>query len=356
MNKFWNRLSVKLLFAIAVSFLLTLVSLSLFSNLLVRYIIVEPIEEMSILQYNLLIFITFTITILLFIVCFWLLIRKKIAYLNSITEGVQSIANGNLGYAIEVKGKDELSDLGKNINRMSKELQTKFLHEREIERTKNDLITSISHDLRTPLTSIIGYIELLRHRERLSDFDLSTYIETIHAKSQNLKHLIDELFTYNKLTSPDIQIKIDEVDLTSVIDQFVGEYIPILETEGLQVEKTIYEETLPVRMDVEKMIRVFDNLMTNASKYSIKPSTIKICLKPKENRVLFSISNQVIEAPAQDLDKLFDRFYRADQARKEDGGTGLGLAIAKRIVELHGGSIGAAYDGGWMTFTVEIPY
>ncbi|MFF2286407.1 ATP-binding protein [Peribacillus butanolivorans] len=282
-----------------------------------------------------------------------IMIRIKIKYLHLITQSVQIIANGKLGSTIEIKGNDELSQLAENINYMSKELENKFKHERQIENANHELITNISHDLRTPLTSIIGYVDLLRKKEYRDDEQLDDYLETIYSKSQNFKELINELFGYTKLTSPDLKLNFTEVELGGLSEQIVGEYMPILEKEGLDIQKSITKEDILISMDVEKIVRVYDNLLMNVIKYSMKPSIIKINLHMVGIKAILSVSNQVKNLPVQDVNKLFERFYRGDKERKEDGGAGIGLAISRRIIELHGGTIEADYKEGWLTFTIE---
>ncbi|MGE7924262.1 histidine kinase dimerization/phospho-acceptor domain-containing protein [Viridibacillus arvi] len=339
-----KKLSVQLLTAIAISFIFSTLILG---NIL---IFVKIPNYIGMTLYNL---FSLSAVILSFIISLLVLISGKIRYLQHITDSVQNIANGKLGHTIEIKGNDELSQLAKNINYMSKELESKFEHEREIESAKNELITNISHDLRTPLTSIIGYVDLLRKNEYKDEEQLYDYLETIYSKSQNFSQLINELFEYTKLTSPDLKLNFTEVELGGLLEQVIGEYMPILEKEGLDIQKSITEEDIYVSMDVEKMIRVYDNLLMNAIKYSMKPSLIKIHLQIVGIKAVFTISNQTENLQVQDVSKLFEFFYRGDKSRKEDGGSGIGLAITKRIIELHGGTIEADYKEGWLTFTIE---
>ncbi|MFK4308890.1 signal transduction histidine kinase [Bacillus sp. RC242] len=268
---------------------------------------------------------------------------------------MNDIANGKLGLTIGIEGKDELTHLAQNINYMSKELENTFEQERQLERTKNELITNVSHDLRTPLTSIIGYVDLLKRGQYDSKAQLQEYLETTYLKSQRLKYLIDELFEYTRLSDIDAKLNINEVDLSGLLEQIVGEYIPIFEKAGLSVQKSITEETIPIFMDVEKMVRVYENLFMNAIKYSMKPSELSICLELIGNKAILKVSNKVEKPPVSDPNKLFERFFRGDKARKDDQGNGLGLAISKKIVELHNGNIHAEYKVGWMSFIVEHP-
>ncbi|RJS60021.1 two-component sensor histidine kinase [Bacillus sp. PK3_68] len=217
------------------------------------------------------------------------------------------------------------------------------------------MITNVSHDLRTPLTSIIGYLDLLKKEQYVSKAQFQEYVETIYSKSQRLKHLIDELFEYTHLSSPDVTLNLNEVDLSGLLEQVVGEYMPIFEKEQLSVQKSITEENIPILMDIEKMVRVYDNLFMNAIKYSRKPSELLISLELKADKAILKVSNKVENLPVNEANKLFERFFRGDKARKDNQGTGLGLAISKRIVELHHGIIRAEYREGWLSFIVEQP-
>ncbi|HDX9610440.1 TPA: HAMP domain-containing histidine kinase [Bacillus toyonensis] len=328
--------------------------------LLLRYILI-PLEinhhfkNFSSFHYKLLTFFVFALGIFLFTIIFLILVRKKIVYLKLISDNVNDIANGKLGLTIGIEGKDELTQLAQNINYMSKELEDTFEQERRLERTKNELITNVSHDLRTPLTSIIGYIDLLKRGQYNSNTQLQEYLETTYSKSQRLKYLIDELFEYTRLSGIDAKLNLNEVDLSGLLEQIVGEYIPIFEKESLIVQKSITQETIPISIDVEKMVRVYENLFMNAIKYSMKPSELSVCLELIGNKAILKVSNKVEKPPVSDPNKLFERFFRGDKARKDDQGNGLGLAISKRIVELHHGNIHAEYKDGWMSFIVEHP-
>ncbi len=283
------------------------------------------------------------------------MIRKKLLYLKMITENVNDIANGKLGLTIEMKGKDELSQLAQNINSMSKELANKFEYERQLDKAKNELITNVSHDLRSPLTSIIGYLDLLKKGQYTGERQLKEYLETSYSNSKRLESLINQLFEYTRLSSPDVKLNFNEVDLTGLIEQLIGEYVPIFEKENLTIVNALPDEEIPVTLDVEKMVRVYENLVMNAIKYSIKPSEIHIDLEKHSSIAILKVSNRVEAPPLDDLNKLFERFFVGDKARKNNQGTGLGLAISKRIVELHGGAIQAEFKEGWITFIVEHP-
>ncbi|MFJ5763744.1 sensor histidine kinase [Lysinibacillus sp. NPDC093210] len=354
--KFSNKLSIQLLVMIVISLFGAIFFMSIISRPILSFIsmIINP-NEFSILQASVAFILWFSLAIITFVVIFILLVRKKIMYLKLISDTVQHIASGKLGQTIDIKGKDELSQLAQNINYMSKELENKFIHERQLEKEKNELITNISHDLRTPLTSIIGYLNLIKVGQYKNEGQLHEYFETIYSKSQRLKHLIDELFEFTRLSGTDAMLNMSNVDLASLLQQIVGEYIPIFEEQQLSVKNSITEEDIPVLIDIEKIVRVYENLLINAIKYSQKPSMIQVSLKAESNTAVLKVSNKMENPPMDDVNKMFDRFFRGDKARIDAQGTGLGLSISKRIIELHNGDIGAEYKERWITFIVELP-
>lgn len=353
--KLKNRLSFQLLGAIALSLLVSMIVFLVVARFITYFLEKQDPDHLSIpVYYSLAIFI-FLVLIFTFIATFVILIRKKLRYLKLVTKSIQEIANGEMGLIIELRGKDELAQLAENINYMSKELNNKFEKERQLEQEKNELITNVSHDLRTPLTSIIGYLDLLTRGHYSSQQELQEYLDITYQKSHRLKMLIDELFEYTRLSDQDYKLNKSVMDIGDLLAQIVGEYIPIIEKEQLTVRKSIEDTTFPILMDAERLVRVYDNLISNAIKYSDKPSEITISLQKSGHHAFFQIINTVKTPPSQDTSKLFDRFYMGDKARMSKSGTGLGLAISKKIVELHYGKITADYQNHTMIFKVELP-
>lgn len=356
-NRIKNSLFVKLLVAVTISFFASFVVSIVLSRIILHLYNTQylTIEEIGVTSYNVIVFLLFTFVILSFIVTFLVIIRNKIIYIKRITESINEIANGRLGLTIEMKGNDELSGLAENVNSMSKELANKFEYERQLEMAKNELITNVSHDLRSPLTSIIGYLDLLKKGQYSDENQLKEYLETSYSNSKRLESLINELFEYTRLSSPDVMLDFSEVDLAGLLEQLIGEYVPTFEKEKLTIVKSIPDEEIPIKMDVEKLVRVYENLLVNIIKYSLKPSEVYVDLDIHGYVAVLKVSNRVEAPPVDNINKLFERFYIGDKARKNNQGTGLGLAISKRIVELHGGAIRAEYEEGWITFIVEQP-
>lgn len=349
-----SKISIKLLFVTVLCLFLALSACYLFTDfIIIRY---ELNREENI---NALVTLISAIGISVYISSYLLIVNRKIKYIKYIAARVKKISNKELGSSIEIRGNDELAELCTSINDMSKELKYRREKEKEIEDAKNELITNVSHDLRTPLTSIIGYVDLLRRKEYKNEDQLGQYIDVIYHKSQDLQTLINELFEYTKLTTPGIKINRSRVELGGLLEQLVGEYTPIFGKEGLTIKRDIPAQDIYVEVDIEKIVRVFENILMNAMKYSTGPSDIYVKLKyarlyEQMNAVVVSISNRTDKIRMENLDMLFEKFYRADTARKDSDGAGLGLAIAKKIVELHEGKIWAEYKDGFISFIVEL--
>ncbi|WP_421085632.1 ATP-binding protein (plasmid) [Priestia sp. MF3] len=307
-------------------------------------------------QYNRQIYIAFGCSVLIFILLFILCMHPITRYIKQIELGIRRIVKKDWTYSIPVKGRNELSSLATNINWMTEQLRQRFEREREVEQAKNELMTNLSHDLRTPLTSIIGYLRLVKDQQYNNEQERQQYVDTTYSISLKFKNLVDELFEYTKLSLADVETHFQQVDLNGVLYQLVGEYTPILENQGLRVHLTLPDESTLVSVDVEKMVRVFDNLLSNAEKYSYQSSDVKIMLQKSEDHVIVSISNKTDYIEPEELDKLFERFYRIDKARSSTvSGSGIGLAIAKRIVDLHEGEIWAESEGNKIKIYVTLP-
>ncbi|ACD53444.1 histidine kinase [Clostridium botulinum] len=293
--------------------------------------------------------------IAIFLITFVSLVNRKVKYIKFLTKEVKVIKDEGFGKTIKVKGKDELSELCQSINDMSLELRKKIDNEKIIEKNKNELITSVSHDLRTPLTSIIGYVDLLKKNEFNDKEKFDNYIEVIDERTKSLNRLINELFEYTKLTSHDIKLNYSRLEIVSLIEQMVGEYTPIFNKENLEVVKDITDKDIFINADIEKIVRVLENILTNAIKYSVKNSKVLIKLFEENDYVVVSVLNKAKDITENDLKNIFERFYKVDKSRKEQDSTGLGLSIVKRIVELHNGEIDVNLNEEIIEFKISLP-
>ncbi|UUZ84112.1 HAMP domain-containing protein [Paenibacillus sp. P26] len=290
-----------------------------------------------------------------FILLFYYLTQRKMRYIEELAGSLRIIATGNLEYRVLERSQDELGSLARDMNLMTRELQQKIEEERRSERLKNELITNVSHDLRTPLTLIMGYLRSLHDKNYETPEQAASYIGIAYSKSEKLKSLIDDLFEYTKLSNQDVPLHKSGVAINEVLEQLVEEYVTIGEEQQVTLIRSIPQEKLIVSIDVDKMIRVFENLLGNAVKYSPKPGVISVGMARERGQVIVRISNKADALTREELSQLFDRFYRVDSARTSDtGGSGLGLAIAKSIVESHGGRIWAESENGEIHFYVQL--
>ena len=296
--------------------------------------------------------------ILLFSVLFYLLQRRPLRYIDRLVGGVREIAKGNLDTRIEVNGDDEFTEMAANINHMTEELRQLLQIEREAEQSKTDLITNIAHDLKTPLTSIIGYLELLSGgKVSLSPEMQQKYLAIACNKSRRLEQLITDLFDFTKLSYGKITMKVSYVDIVKLLSQLLEESYPNFVEKGLSYELKSNVPALEIAADGTLLARLFENLIGNAIKYGAdgKRVTVRINAEEENDAVEIRVINYGYIIPEKDLPYIFNKFYRVDQARStQTGGTGLGLAIAKDIATMHGGSIAVSSDLSGTVFTVRL--
>ena len=300
-------------------------------------------------------FFALVLSVLAFISAFIVITNRKIKYLDDIAKGVKVVAGGDLSYRIEEKGKDEITGLAVNINSMAKEIERRIQSERMAEKTKGDLITNVSHDLRTPLTSVMGYIGLVKESKYEDENMMKEYLNIAFNKSNQLKELIEDLFEYTKLNNNGISIQKEKVNLIDFLSQIIEEYMPVFDENSLTVVKKFIDDKTEVNIDTGKMVRVFENLFSNAVKYSFKPGEVVVSSYENKGYVNIVIRNRGEGIEKEKVDKLFDRFYRVDEARNSNvKGSGLGLAICKNIIELHEGKIWAESVGNDISFFIKL--
>ena len=300
-------------------------------------------------------FLALVLAVIMFISMFIIVTNKKMKYIEEIASGVRIISNGDLSYRIEEKGKDEIKKLAENINNMASEIESRIDGERRAEKTKSELITNVSHDLRTPLTSVMGYIGLIKEGKYEDENMMKEYLNIAFNKSNQLKELIEDLFEYTKLNNKGIALERTKVNIVEFLSQIIEEYIPVFEENEIEVVKKFVDEKCMVEIDAGKMVRVFENLFSNAIKYSFKPGNVIVSSDENNGFVNIAIKNRGENIPQEKVERLFDRFYRVDEARNSNTkGSGLGLAISKNIIELHNGSIWAECDGNDVSFFIKL--
>ena len=293
--------------------------------------------------------------ILLFSVTFMILQEPYIRYISRISEAVQIISEGDLNTVIDVIGDDEFSSMAANLNHMAADIKKLMEKERESERTKNELITNVAHDLRTPLTSIIGYLELLAGNQQVPADMQHKYIEIAYGKSRRLQKLIEDLFGFTKLNCGKIAMHVGQIDIVKLLGQLVEEGYPNFVEKGLSYDLQSNVPAKIINADGILLARLFDNLIGNAIKYGADGKRVLVKIHAEGETVTVSVTNYGYVIPADELPLIFNKFYRVEQSRSSStGGTGLGLAIAKEIVDMHGGTISVASDLNGTVFTVKL--
>lgn len=269
---------------------------------------------------------------------------RKIIYLDKIMEGVKDVAEGKLNAPIKEKGNGQLAELAHNINNIKEGLRKSLENEMKSESMKTELITNVSHDLKTPLTSIINYIELLK-REDIKPETAKDYVSILDKKSQRLKVLIEDLFEASKAASGAMELNITKLDIGELLRQAVGENNERFEDKNLEVKLNIPQEKIFVNGDGKRLYRVFENLISNSVNYSLSNTRVYIDMKREEDgEVNITVKNISAYELNFDTNEITSRFKRGDASRTTEG-SGLGLAIAKSIIELHGGEFNIAIDG-----------
>ncbi|MFB8372766.1 sensor histidine kinase [Paenibacillus taichungensis] len=294
--------------------------------------------------------------ILSFVLFFFLFTRRVMLVLDEITAGIQEVAKGELSHRIEVKTSDEFGVVAASINQMAEQLQLSLQEERSAVAAKNDLITGISHDLRTPLTSILGFLEYIEKDRYQDEIEMRYYVSIAYEKSLTLRKLIDDLFEYTRVSGGSLPLSLTSLNLNPFLMQLAEEFSPMLEEAGMTYKIIGGQEPLWIQAAPGELVRAYENLFSNAIRYGAQGKVMEIALSLEGEEAVVRISNYGEPIPAQDLPHLFDRFYRVDKSRSRDtGGTGLGLAIAKSMIELHHGSIAAYSEQGRTDFVTRFP-
>ncbi len=290
--------------------------------------------------------------IVLLLLFSYLALSKFAKYLNQISKAVETVFQESEGI---VSLPSELKPLEIQLNTIKDTLKQRKVQAKESEQQKNDLVVYLAHDLKTPLTSVIGYLNLLHDAQEISPQLQEKYLDITIQKAQRLEELINEFFDITRINLQDMDLKHNKLNLSMMLQQVADEFYPLFESKHLTLRTQIQPGVI-IYGDGDKLARVFDNLLKNAINYSYQDSEIFISLVQRAQEVELIFSNQGDQIPETSLNNIFDKFYRVDNARPSStGGAGLGLAIAKRIVEQHGGRITAKSNQECTSFIVLIP-
>ncbi|MGX6962722.1 sensor histidine kinase [Vagococcus xieshaowenii] len=299
----------------------------------------------------------FLLAIMDIIVLAWRLIRRyHQMQLRHIIKELHFIAEGNYDHRIPFKLNGDLGRIINNVNQLVNNTVTAMEEERRIEQSKDELITNISHDIRTPLTSIIGYLGLIEEGRYKSNEELLHYTHTAFKKSKQMKNLVDDLFEYTKVRQTNTKLNLIQFDLYQLLEQLAVDFELEAANKNMTLDVICHPIPFMMKGDTEKLVRVFDNLITNALKYGSDGNAIILSAEKTEEHALITIKNNGENIPEDAIESIFERFYRVDPSRsQETGGTGLGLAIAHSIISLHHGEISVKSENGWTSFVIRLP-
>lgn len=272
-------------------------------------------------------------------------------YLDLVNEGIDAL----LSEEREIRFPPEMKATEQQLREVQTELKKRALDVRLAEQRKNDLIVYLAHDIRTPLTSVIGYLNLLEEAQDMPREQMAKYVGIALDKAYRLEKMIDEFFEITRYHLQQIAIVSKTTDLYYMLVQLADEITPMLSAGGNTLRLDA-DENLTVYGDPDKLARVFLNILKNAVAYSFPHTEILVSAEKVEKSVVISFTNRGKTIPAEKLNGIFEKFSRLDEARSSNtGGAGLGLAIAKEIVMLHGGTIEAASEKDSVTITVTLP-
>ena len=277
---------------------------------------------------------------------------KKLAYLSYIMEGTERIKGGDIHYKLDIIGDDNFSNLAENINNIGEGLDKAIYNQLKSERLKSELITNVSHDLKTPLTSIINYIELIKKEEDIKPEHIKDYVNVLDSKSKRLKVLIEDLFEASKASSGNLELNMEKIDITQLLRQAIGEMEEKLSKANLDLKLRVPEEKTYIMADGKKLYRVLENLLSNISKYSLDNTRVYIDIIEEDDKVKLTMKNISSYELNFDPEEIMERFKRADESRNTEG-SGLGLAIARDLVNAQGGRFEIDIDGDLFKSVVE---
>ncbi|MFD2046601.1 sensor histidine kinase [Ornithinibacillus salinisoli] len=287
-----------------------------------------------------------------FILIFLLHWKKTLRYIDTVVEASNELVetNDNL-----IHLPVELKQVEDQMNQVKQEAIRNARFAKEAEQRKSDLIVYLAHDLKTPLTSVIGYLTLLRDEKEISEKLREKYLSISLEKAERLEDLINEFFEITRFNLSQLSLDQSRVNLTRMLEQITYEFQPMLATKNLECSLQM-EPNIEIKCDVNKMERVFDNLIRNAINYSFENCTVKIVAEKKDDGVVVHFENRGNTISQEKQSRIFEQFYRLDVSRGTNtGGAGLGLAIAKEIVEKHQGSITVFSENETIRFTVFLP-
>ena len=342
----FGNLLIALIISIVVYFILALFFETTLSELVAR------------LNYDLYSWIVYNRDIVVYVYILIVLAVVIYRFISKYVEGMDEVYK-SLDLVLKedsetIKLPSEVNEFSDKLNDIKYDYILSKKNAKEAEDKKNDLIMYMAHDLKTPLTSIIGYLTLLTDEKEIPRNLQEKYIKIALDKSLRVEELTNEFFDITRYNLSSMPINKQDINLTYLLEQLVDECFPMLEEKHLKCNLNAKEKVMYLG-DGDKLARAFGNLLKNAINYSFENTTIEINLKEENNNILISFKNKGEKIPEYKLDKIFEKFYRGDSSRTSStGGAGLGLAITKEIIELHGGSIGGKNDDEYIEFNITL--
>lgn len=300
--------------------------------------------------------VTVIATICFFIIYFLLFIKRIVKDMTYISDRIIDIADGKSDEKIIIERQDEIGEIAGRINEMTEQINQLITSERDALQSNKNLIACVAHDLRTPITSVKGYLDLALDTKHYDLEQRQKYVRIAQTKANRLEYLIHDLFNYTKLTSGEITLHRSKIDLVQLVEQMVEEFYPLFQEEELECTTKYNISYLEMNMDGELIARAVQNLLSNAIKYGKDGKHVYVELECLEQEVQIRVTNYGLVIPEESIKHLFDKFYRVERSRNvKTGGTGLGLNIAQEIVHLHGGRIQVTSGASGTCFTIALP-
>lgn len=291
------------------------------------------------------------------LVLYWRLIRRyHQMQLRHVISELHYIADGHFDHRISFAVRTDLQRVIDSINSLVDSTVNSINEEKAIEQSKDELITNVSHDIRTPLTSIIGYLGLLK-TGNVEPESQKKYINIAYTKAEQMKSLANDLLEYTTLKSSNTKLNLSALHIYSMLEQVAAGFELEGEKKGIEFEIETRPKNLTIQADPEKLVRVYNNLINNAFKYGVGATQIKLVANLiNKQEVELRVENNGAKIPAKSLKKIFERFYRVEGSRNtKTGGTGLGLSIVKSVVDLHHGCIRCESNDDWTSFIIRLP-
>lgn len=298
-------------------------------------------------QFRLFIYVIFFLMLFLLVILYF--VFPNILVTRSLRKEKEKLRAFLIGFFED----DNISEIDNEYIELKEVLLKQKIRLVESEHKRNEMISNIAHDLKTPLTSILGYLMLLDSEEELPESIRKKYTGICVEKTEQLNSLINEFFELSTYSSKSVSLNASKIDITQLLEQLIDEFYPMLLAKK---QKIVFNYSAPVYInaDGDKLCRALENIIKNAVSYSNECSSIDIQLDPRENKVFICISNECGFLTEQQLNRIFDRSYRIDDSRKFTGNGGIGLSIAKEIIDAHGGNINADYSDGRFIINIEL--